>query len=265
MSAIFPAAAWSALVVALAWQHRPAPKRVRALVSAPPSSMEQSGAVTTVITGLIERVGRAGLRLLRRPEAPGSARRVGWGVLAGAGSLLVFPPVAAVVLFAGFALPTLRKRSDRRRRSSALLRHLPEVVDLMHLAAGAGLNVSLAVSAVARRAPSPFAEELTRAAEEAAMGRRLADALEDVVGRTDEVVRPLISALVAAERYGAPLSETLGRLADEVRGQRRRRAEEAARRVPVKLLFPLVLCILPAFGLLTMAPVLAGAFKALRL
>lgn len=268
MTATFPAAASSALVVALAWHHRPAPRRVRALVSASPSSVEQFGAAAKVLTGLIgliERVGGVGLRLLRRPEEPGSARRVGWGVLAVAGGLLVFPPVGAVVLLAGFALPTLRKRSDRRRRSSAFLRHLPEVVDLMHLAAGSGMNVSLAVSAVARRAPGPFAEELARATDEAALGRRLADALEDVIGRTDEVVRPLISALVGAERYGAPLTETLGRLADEVRGQRRRRAEEAARRVPVKLLFPLVLCVLPAFGLLTMAPVLAGAFKALRL
>ena len=68
-----------------------------------------------------------------------------------------------------------------------------------------------------------------------------------------------------AERYGAPLEPRLDRLVDEVRAARRRRSEEAARRVPVKLLFPLVGCILPAFGLLTVAPLIAGALRTLRL
>jgi tight adherence protein C len=70
--------------------------------------------------------------------------------------------------------------------------------------------------------------------------------------------------LVGAERYGTPLLPGLDRLAVDARLDRRRRAEEAARRVPVKLLFPLVLCVLPAFGLLTMTPLLAGALDALR-
>ena len=71
-------------------------------------------------------------------------------------------------------------------------------------------------------------------------GRRLADALDDVPARAGEVARPLTAALVASERYGAPVVAGLERLAGDVRRDRRRRAEEAARRVPVKLLFPLV-------------------------
>lgn len=97
------------------------------------------------------------------------------------------------------------------------------------------------------------------------MGRRLADALGDVPGRAGEATRPLVAALVESDRYGAPLGDALARLAAETRADRRRRAEEAARRVPVKLLFPLVCCVLPAFGLLTVAPLLAGSFTALRL
>ena len=83
--------------------------------------------------------------------------------------------------------------------------------------------------------------------------------------RAGEAPRPLVAALVASDRYGAPLADNLARLADEVRRDRRRRAEEAARRVPVKLLFPLVTCVLPAFALLTVAPLLAGALRSLRL
>jgi pilus assembly protein TadC len=70
--------------------------------------------------------------------------------------------------------------------------------------------------------------------------------------------------LVASERYGAPLLPGLERLGAEVRLQRQRRAEEAAGRIPVRLLFPLVGCILPAFALLTVAPLIAGALRALR-
>jgi tight adherence protein C len=70
---------------------------------------------------------------------------------------------------------------------------------------------------------------------------------------------------VASERYGAPLGPGLERLAYEVRADRRRRAEEAARKIPVKLLFPLVSCTLPAFGLLTVAPLIASAVRSLRL
>jgi tight adherence protein C len=142
---------------------------------------------------------------------------------------------------------------------------VPDVVDLFVLAVGAGLTVALAVEAVARRGDGPLAAELRAVVAEVAMGRRLADALEDLPGRVGEPVRPLVAALVASERYGAPLSAGLERLAVEVRRDRRRRAEEAARRIPVKLLFPLVGCTLPAFALLTVAPLVAGAVRSLHL
>jgi tight adherence protein C len=133
------------------------------------------------------------------------------------------------------------------------------------LAVGAGLTVPLAVAAVARHATGPLAAELRRALADAHHGRRLADALDDVPARVGETARPLTAALVASERYGAPVVAGLERLATEVRRDRRRRAEEAARRVPVKLLFPLVTCTLPAFALLTVAPLIAGTLGSLRL
>ena len=78
-------------------------------------------------------------------------------------------------------------------------------------------------------------------------------------------MRPLVSVLLASERYGTPLLPALDRVAVDARARRRVAADEAARRVPVKLLFPLVLCILPAFALLTVVPLLAGALRSLRL
>jgi tight adherence protein C len=162
-------------------------------------------------------------------------------------------------------LPGLSARRRHRRRLAAVAADLPDVVDLLVLAVGAGLTVRLAVAAVARRSPGPLGAELARAGQEADLGRRLADALDDIPGRAGEATRPLVASLIASERYGAPLGAGLDRLAHEVRADRRRRAEEAARKVPVKLLFPLVSCTLPAFGLLTVAPLIASAVRSLRL
>ncbi len=159
---------------------------------------------------------------------------------------------------------------DRRRRARARAEidaGIPDLVDLFAVAIGSGMNVRLAVAAVALRSPpGPLAEELARAGATAAAGARLADSLEQLPARlSTESVRPLVAVLVDAERYGTALGPSLERLADEARRSRHHRAEEAARRVPVKLLFPLVMCVLPAFGLLTVAPLIAGGLRALRL
>lgn len=157
-----------------------------------------------------------------------------------------------------------RKRQGRRHLA-ALEADVPEVVDLLAMAVGAGLTVPQALQAVARRARGPLATVLGSVLTEAARGRRLADAIDDLPARAGEPTRPVAAALAACERYGAPVRETLDRLAVEARERQRRRAETAARRVPVLLLFPLVTCILPAFALLAVAPLLADAVTALRL
>jgi tight adherence protein C len=185
--------------------------------------------------------------------------------MAGAATLVFVRAAAPVVALGVWALPVLRSRRRERRRVAALTVDLPEVVDLLVLAVGAGLTVPFAIAAVARHATGPLAAELHRVLDDVEHGRRLADALDDVPGRAGEAARPLSSALVASERYGAPVVAGLERLAADVRRDRRRRAEEAARRVPVKLLFPLVTCTLPAFALLTVAPLIAGTLGSLRL
>jgi len=153
------------------------------------------------------------------------------------------------------------------RQRASVEAGIADLIDLFAVAVGSGLNVRLAVEAVARRAPpGRLAEELQAVGRDAAVGRRLADRLEEAPVRLGvDALRPLVAALVDAERYGSALGPSLDRLADEARRSRVRRAEEAARRIPVKLLFPLVTCVLPAFGLLTVAPLIAGGLRAVRL
>ena len=179
--------------------------------------------------------------------------------------LVVAPALLPLLVLGALALPRMVARRDHLRRLRRLEADLPETVDLLALAVGAGCNVRLAVAAAGRRGTGPMAAELRRVTAEADGGRRLADAIDELPARAGESVRPLAAALAGSERYGAPLAASLDRIADQVRRQRQRRAEEAARKVPVMLLFPLVLCILPAFALLTVAPLIAGALRELRL
>lgn len=263
--------AWAALVLVGCWRRRPAAGRLHDLVPAVGAGGRSVGAAGSApgaghraFHRAAEGVGRRVRALAGRPPDPVADGRVGLALLVALPIALAAPPIGVAVAALAWGVPGFRARAVVRRREAAVARELPEVVDLLALAVGAGLTVSLAVGAVGRRAPGVLGAELARVAEEVALGRRLADALGDVPGRAGEATRPVVAALVDAERYGAPLLDQLDRLAAEVRAGRRRAAEEAARRVPVKLLFPLVLCTLPAFGLLTVAPLLAGAARTLR-
>jgi pilus assembly protein TadC len=162
------------------------------------------------------------------------------------------------------ALPPFVRRRLRRAVARSE-RELADVIDLFSLAAGSGLNLRLALAAVASRSPPAWVEPLAAAHARVDRGVGVADALDRLPAAVGDHAHPLVSVLVSSERYGTALLPALERLAIEARFDRRRRAEEAARRVPVKLLFPLVLCILPAFGALTVAPLLAGALGSLRL
>ena len=264
--------AWMAIVLAGGWRGRPHPDRLRTLVA---GGMATSGrpvpraagarSVRQTIGRAGDRVGAAVLRRLGRPADDATSRRLGRALLAGTVALPVLPPVALPLALVAWAVPGMKAKRRERRRLAALAADLPDVVDLLVLAVGAGLTVHLAVRSVARRAPGPLGAELARACEETSLGRRLGDALDDLPARAGEACRPLVAALLASERYGAPLGAGLERLAHEVRADRRRRAEEAARKIPVKLLFPLVSCTLPAFALLTVAPLIASAVRSLRL
>lgn len=268
MTAAVLGGAWTALVLAAAWRRRPPPARARLLVPATPA---RPGARTR--PDVLATLGRAGLAVARHcrvaagdgPVDPSRARAVGASAVAVlvAGALVL--PLAPLVAVGAWAVPKHRARSAQRLRLRRLESALPETVDLLVLAVGSGLNVPLAVAAAGRRGSGPLAVELRRVAAEVGCGRRLADALDDLPAVAGEPTRPLAGVLARCERYGTPALPALQRLSDEVRVQRQRRAEAAARRVPVTLLFPLVLCVLPAFALLTVAPLVAGALRELRL
>lgn len=170
------------------------------------------------------------------------------------------------VLVARFvAVITLRERREARGRDRHVVEQLPDVVDLLRLAALAGLPVASAIAALESRPGGPVGAALRTAASRLARGATTGAVLAQLPDDAGPATRSLVDALIDHDRYGTPLGPALDRLAVEYRQRRRRQAEEAARRLPVLLLFPLVLTTLPAFVLLTVVPLLVGSFSSLPL
>lgn len=177
---------------------------------------------------------------------------------------LVVGSVAAVVvagsLAGGWVLA--RRRGERRRRVERNVA-LPDLVDLFSLAASAGLPVATALSVVAERSPPVLRPAMIAAASRTARGGSIAEALDGLRGPLGPRAVPLIDALDAAARTGSPLRPTLAAVGAAAHHQRARAAEEAARRLPVTLLFPLACCTLPAAVLLALVPVLVVSLGSL--
>ena len=160
----------------------------------------------------------------------------------------------------GRILAGARARHRVCRNGAALGAELPVTLDLLGVAVGAGCTPYLAVDMAARWAPPGMAARLAGVQDACALGATFAEALDDVAARAPPL-RPLADALLASDRLGAPVGPALARLAAEQRAELRRHAETHARRVPVRLLFPLVFVVLPAFGLLTVIPTLLAGLS----
>jgi tight adherence protein C len=177
-------------------------------------------------------------------------------------------PAPAVVVGLAVVGVLLAARHGRATRARGAQRRLQAeaasgVVDLLGAALLAGLNGHLALLRVAERVPPVLDGEFRLVAADLRLGRTPAMALSGAADRTGLAeLRAAAGALQAAERWGAPAAEALAARADALRTRLRLDAEAAAGRAAVKLAFPLVLCFLPAFVLLTVVPLVVGAVRA---
>jgi Flp pilus assembly protein TadB len=152
----------------------------------------------------------------------------------------------------------LRNASCRNRPAALRAEDVALTADLLAMAVAAGLTPYLALEMAVRFGPGPVAERLDAALAAAESGLCLAEALEAEASGAPGLA-PLLALVAASERSGAPVGAALLRLAAATRAQARRRAMARARTVPVRLLFPLVFLVLPAFLLLTVAPVVLAS------
>lgn len=204
---------------------------------------------------LLDRVGRSVTAVVPALE-PVPARHVSLILLAGVVSApLVGAWSAALVLVA----LVCARGAGRRREARQLDRDLTAVAtiaDLLGIALGSGLALGPAIVAVQQRLRPGDDAGLAGVVVDLERGRSVDEALDAWAGRS-QPVGELAALLRGAGRSGAAIVDALARLGNDVRRRRRRRAEERARRLPVAMLLPLVTCVLPAFGLVTVVPMVA--------
>lgn len=177
----------------------------------------------------------------------------------------VVGPAGAIAIGLMTVSARIVRRRRRQRRQQAMLDGLvPELIELVLVGVHAGLTAPQAMLRLTPMAPLPLRPALEALESGLRGGDRFADALQALSAHAGPSYRPLVFTLALAERTGDPIASVLDRLADEARRHRRRLAGTSARELPVRLAVPLVSCTLPAFVLLTIVPVLAGAVSSLR-
>lgn len=155
----------------------------------------------------------------------------------------------------GFFVPDALLTRQVDARNQQIRRDLADVIDQVSMMVQAGLGIDAALARAARSSDGPLPDELTRVGQDVRVGIERSVALANMADRVDvPELRTVVAALAQAERLGSPISQTLEIQADELRLKRRQHAEEQAMKLPVKLLFPMVFCILPVLLIIVLAP-----------
>jgi tight adherence protein C len=177
------------------------------------------------------------------------------GVLYGLHSLGLLILCTALGGAIGFFLPDLLLYNAGKKRQVKIQSALPDALDMLTICVEAGLGFDAALAQVARNTDGPLAAEFARVLQEMQIGKSRSQALRAMVERTTVTeLRAFVSALVQAGELGIAIARVLRGQAKEMRLRRRQRAEEQAQKVPVKILFPLIVCLFPALMVIIIGP-----------
>ena len=174
--------------------------------------------------------------------------------------VLKFPVLIGFVLTVvgvafGYTIPEFWLGGRVRKRQKAILMMIPDSLDLLTISVRAGLGFDAALGRVVEKLKGPLSDEFRRALAEVRVGKARREALRDIVPRTE--VQPLtnfIGAIIQAEQLGVSISKVLQVQSEQLRIERRQRAEEQAAKAPIKMLFPLVGCIFPSLFIVILGP-----------
>ena len=162
---------------------------------------------------------------------------------------------AVVGLMIGFVGPEFWLGKRIKKRSTEMVLQLPDALDLLTISVEAGLGFDAALAKVVEKMHGPLIDEFRQALAEVRMGRTRRDALRDVATRADDQsLTNFIGAIVQAEQLGVPIAKVLQIQSQQLRIVRRQRAEEAAAKAPIKMLFPMVGCIFPTIFIVILGP-----------
>jgi tight adherence protein C len=155
----------------------------------------------------------------------------------------------------GYTVPEFWLGGRVKKRQKAIIMMIPDALDLLTISVRAGLGFDAALGKVVEKLKGPLSDEFRRALAEVRVGKARRDALRDIVPRTE--VGPLtnfIGAIIQAEQLGVSISKVLQVQSEQLRIERRQRAEEMAAKAPIKMLFPLVGCIFPSLFIVILGP-----------
>lgn len=160
-----------------------------------------------------------------------------------------------VFAIAGFFLPDLLLINVAQKRSDQIRKALPNSIDLLTISVESGLAFDAALAQVSRNTHGPLSEEFTRVLREIQIGSSRSDAFKALAARTSvEDLRIFLNSMVQAEKLGIPIADVLRVQAAEIRLKKSQRTEEQAMKLPVKLVFPLLLGIMPLLFIVIIGP-----------
>ena len=163
--------------------------------------------------------------------------------------------IAGLFTFAGFVAPDsiVNGRVDDRQRE--ILRTLSDTLDLLTISVEAGLSLNASISQVVQNVPGVLSQEFARMLQEIQLGVPRSDAFRHLAERTDvDELNAFALAMVQADVFGVSIAGVLRTQAEQLRIKRRQRAEAKAQQIPVKIVFPLILCVLPSLFVVIVGP-----------
>lgn len=170
----------------------------------------------------------------------------------------------AIFVFIGYSFPRMWLKGKVKSKQKTVIKALPDALDLITTCVEAGLGLDAALQRVAERSEGPLADELQKMLRDVAMGKLRREAMSEMGERVGvEELTNFINAIIQAEQLGVGIAQVLRVQSDQLRTARRQRAERLAHEAPIKMIFPLVLFIFPAFLAVILGPAairIAGAF-----
>jgi len=171
-----------------------------------------------------------------------------WGIVKG-----TLGTIGGVLL--GYYLPMLQLKGQISRRKDAIVKSLPDALDLLTICVEAGLGFEQAMSKVYAKWDNDLAIAFGRVLQEIQLGKRRSEALRDMAHRMDVPdVTSFVAALVQAEQLGVSIAKILRIQSDQMRVKRRQRAQEKAQQAPVKMMVPMVFLVFPSLWIVLLGP-----------
>lgn len=162
----------------------------------------------------------------------------------------------------GFFIPYVLLNGNATKRQEKIQKALPDLLDLLYISVEAGLGFDMAMKRSTEKMPGPLSDELSKALDDISKGRDRQDALRGVVTRTGvEDLNTFITAVIQSEQLGSNIASMLRIQSTVMRQKRRQRAEEAAMKIPIKMLFPLVLFMFPALFVVILGPAIISIME----